>query len=131
MSIAQWKRAELIISHLIRLDEEGKDITKCRQELSDEVVRKYNWCHGCQLLAVYGLYKNGYIKDTRRKKQERIDLTGFNGRDSLDIKHAFDAIDILKKDPSMKASALKTKLGGEQSIYSFVKYYFDNDLISL
>jgi hypothetical protein len=57
------------------------------------------------------------------------DLTGFNGYESEDIRHAFDALALLQADPSLTATKLKRKLGGEQSIYSFVTHYFNNNLI--
>jgi hypothetical protein len=96
----------------------------------DAVEKKYHSCHGCLLLAVYGLYKNGIIKNTPRPIVTRVDFTGFNGQESLDIHHAFDAIDMLKNDFSLKPSHLKEHLGGEMSIYSFVVHYFHQELLN-
>ena len=129
MSVPQWKRAQLMIKKFKRLDEQGERIEDHRQDIVALVEEKYKWCHGCLLLAVYGLYKNGYIRNTSRPKAEQVDYAGFNGRYSLDIQHAFDALGLLERSPGLSATALKRKLDGEQSIYSFVTYFFQNGLL--
>jgi len=129
MGIPQWKRAGLIVEELKRLDEDGKPIEDYRSEIQNTVIGQYQWCHSCLLLAVYGLYKNGYIGNTPRTKSPSIDFAGFSGRDSLDIHHAFDALNLLKEDPDLSGRKLKQRLGGEQSIYSFVLYYFHEGLL--
>ncbi len=124
MGTPQWKRVELIVEELKRFEGEGKHIEDYRADVENAVVKCYQWCHSCLLLAVYGLYKNGYIENTPHAKAPSIDFTGFNGRDSLDIHHAFDALSLLKKNPGLTGTELKRRLGEEQSIYSFVANFF-------
>jgi len=131
MATPQWKRAELIVDIMKELDREGIDIKSKRRHIESKVVEKYTHCHGCLLLAVYGFYKNGLIKNTPRRKADNIDYTGFDGNYSLDIEHAFDALELLKEDPNLSASALKGKIGGELSIYSFVSDFYRRDLLNL
>ncbi len=127
----QWKRAELIVDIMKELDRDGISIKSKREYIESKVVEKYTHCHGCLLLAVYGFYKNGLIKNTPRRKVDTIDYAGFNGKYSFDIEHAFDALELLKEDPNLSASALKGKLGGEASIYSFVSDFYRRDLLNL
>ena len=113
------------------LDEEGAPIDQNRSYVMSEIVREFERCHECLLLAVYGLYKNGYIKGTDRRQTDKTDFRGFNGAYSLDIQHAFDALKILQENPSLTGSAIKKELGGEASIYSFVRYFYVNDLLDV
>ena len=131
MSTPQWKRAELIVDIMKELDREEIDIKSNREYIESKVVEKYTWCHSCLLLAVYGFYKNGLIKNTPRRKADNIDYTGFDGNYSLDIEHAFDALELLREDPNISASALKEKIGGEASLYSFVSDFYRRDLLNL
>lgn len=131
MSYPQWKRAKKIVQIMKKIEKEDKEIRKHRNFIKKKIENEYDYCHGCLLLAVYGFYKNGYISRTPRQKNQNIDYTGFNGKKSLDIVHAFDALELLKKDSSLTATDLKRELGGEQSIYSFVRYYFNKDLLNL
>jgi len=129
----QWKKALLIQKQLEELDNNGQNIEKSRDLINKIVEDKYGWCHGCLLLAVYGFYKNGMIASTSRVKavNPKIDFNGFNGHYSKDIKHAFDALELLKRNPNLTANQIKTELGGEASIYSFVIHYFKNGLLRL
>ena len=129
MPVPQWKRALLIAEELKRLDELGARIEGHRQEIEALVKEKHTRCHGCLLLAVYGLYKNGYIRNTSHPKAVQVDYAGFNGHYSLDVQHAFDAIELLEREPELSATALKRRLGGELSIYSFVTHFFRNGLL--
>ena len=131
MATPQWKRAELIVDIMKELDREGIDIKSKRGHIESKVVEKYTHCHGCLLLAVYGFYKNGLIKNTPRRKADNIDYTGFDGNYSVDIEHAFDALELLREDPNISASALKGKIEGEASIYSFVSDFYRRDLLNL
>ena len=131
MATPQWKRAELIVDIMKGLDSDGASIKSKREYIESKVVEKYTWCHSCLLLAVYGFYKNGLIKNTPRRKADNSDYTGFDGKYSLDIEHAFDALELLKEDPNLSASALKGKIGGELSIYSFVSDFYRRDLLNL
>lgn len=83
MATPQWKRAELIVDIMKELDRERIDIKSKRGHIESKVVEKYTRCHGCLLLAVYGFYKNGLIKNTPRRKADNIDYTGFDGNCSL------------------------------------------------
>jgi hypothetical protein len=130
MAIDQWKRAKFIVEQMKEADRTGADIVVSRSEIKRMAEVKFKWCHDCLLLAVYGMYKNGFIKDTTRAKAKQIDFVGFDGRDSANIHHAFDALELLKKNINLNGIELKRQLGGEQSIYSFVVYYFKNDLLS-
>ena len=129
MAIDQWLRAKFIIEQMKEADLAGTDIAASRSEIKRTTELKYGWCHDCLLLAVYGFYKNGFIKDTTRVKIKQIDLTGFNGHESADIRHAFDSLELLNKNANLTATDLKRQLGGEQSIYSFVVHYFHNALL--
>lgn len=129
MGIPQWQRAEFIVKQFIAADSAGRSMEECRGEIKEATEKKFNWCHDCLLLAVYGFYKNGIIENTPRSTVSDIDFTGFNGKDSEDIRHAFDALSLLEKDDSLRASHLKKRLGGEQSIYSFVVHYFNRGLL--
>jgi hypothetical protein len=131
MGIPQWRRADFIVEQFKGADEADKDIAECRQEIKAATEREFTYCHDCLLLAVYGFYKNGYIKNTPRQKTGKIDMNGFNNRESEDIKHAFDALSRLRSDPTCSATTLKHELGGEQSIYSFVVHYFNNNRLDL
>jgi hypothetical protein len=128
-AVSQWQRAEFIIDQLKAADQASRDLRTRRSAIKKATQAKFGSCHDCLLLAVYGLYKNGYISDTTRERAVRIDLTGFNGRHSLDIEHAFDALERLKENDELSASALRESLGGDQSIYSFVVHYHANGLI--
>ena len=108
---------------------QGERIEDHRQEIEALVVHEYGSCHGCLLLAVLGLYKNGYIRNTSRPKAARIDCTGFNDHCSVDIQHAFDALKLLEVEPELSATALKRRLGGDSSIYSFVTHFSRNGLL--
>lgn len=112
-------------------DRAATDIETSRSEIKRMTELNFGWCHDCLLLAVYGLYKNGFIEDTSVPKAQQIDLAGFNGRESADIRHAFDGLELLMKDVNLTATALKRQLGGEQSIYSFIVHYFRNGLLRL
>lgn len=112
-----------------QLDEKGENIIDNRGYIKSEIEQEYDWCHDCLLLAVYGLYKNGYIKNTKIDKKENINYAGFNNKYSLDIQHAFDALDLLKNNPNLTTSDIKRNLGGEASIYTFVKYFYENSLL--
>jgi hypothetical protein len=131
MATPQWKRAELIVDIMKELDRKEIDIKSNREYIESKVVEKYIWCHSCLLLAVYGFYKKGLIKNTPRRKADNIDYTGFDGNYSLDIEHAFDALELLREYPNISASALKGKIGGEASIYSFVSDFYRRDLLNL
>ena len=131
MAIPQWKRAQFIIDKMKAADRTGTDIAASRSELKRMTESDFGWCHDCLLLAVYGLYKNGFIEHTTRAKAKQIDLAGFNGHESADIRHAFDGLELLMKDVNLTATALKRQLGGEQSIYSFIVHYFHNGLLRL
>ena len=131
MSIPQWQRAHFIIEQMQKADRDGSDIIASRSEIKQKTESKFGWCHDCLLLAVYGLYKNGFINGTSRTRAKQIDFIGFNGHKSVDIQHAFDAIELLMRDVNLTATDLKRKLGGEQSIYSFIAYYFHNGLLRL
>ena len=131
MAIPQWKRAQFIVEQMKAADRAGTDIPNARSEIKRMTESSFGWCHDCLLLAVYGLYKNGFIKDTSRAKSTQIDLAGFNGHDSADIRHAFDGLALLMKDTNLTAADLKRQLGGERSVYSFVVHYFHNDLLRL
>jgi len=131
MKIFQWQRAQFIIEQMKAADQANIDIVTSRSKIKRKTELKYKQCHDCLLLAVYGLYKNGFIKDTNRAKASEIDLVGFNGQESLDIRHAFDSLDLLRKDADLTAAELKRQLGGEQSIYSFVGYYFREGFLRL
>lgn len=124
MAIPQWKRAEYIIEKLDAADGAGVDIHSCRSEIVRSTESRFKSVHNCLLLAVFGFYKNGLIQNTVRPKATDIDFTGFNGDESDNIHHAFDAIKILAENPSISANQLKTTLGGDNSIYSFVVSYF-------
>jgi hypothetical protein len=131
MTIPQWKRAQLIVELMNASDQTGTDIAAARSEIKRKIELVFTYCHDCLLLAVYGLYKNGFIEDTNRAKSTQIDLAGFNGHESADIRHAFDGLELLMEDVNLTATDLKRQLGGEQSIYSFVAYYFHNGLLRL
>jgi hypothetical protein len=131
MSIPQWQRAQFIVEQMKVADRIGTDIAASRSEIKRMTELNFRWCHDCLLLAVYGLYKNGFIKDTSRAKAKQIDFVRFNGHESVDIHHAFDVLALLMKDATLTATDLKRQLGGEQSIYSFVVHYFHNDLLKL
>lgn len=129
MVIPQWKRAELIVAQFKKIEGEGNLIKDNRAEVENAVLQRYEYCHVCLLLAVYGLYKNGYIVNTPNHKTTSIDYTGFNGKDSLNIHHTFDALALLKTDSSLSAKGIKQRLGGELSIYSFVSHFFEAGLL--
>jgi hypothetical protein len=131
MTIPQWKRAQFIVEQMKAADRTGTDIVASRSEIKRMTELNFEWCHDCLLLAVYGLYKNGFIEGTSRVKSKQIDLMGFNGHESADIRHAFDGLELLMKDVKLTATDLKRQLGGEQSIYSFVAHYFHNGLLRL
>jgi hypothetical protein len=131
MAILQWQRAKFMVEQMKEADRSGTDIAAFRSELKRMTELKFGWCHDCLLLAVYDLYKNGFIEGTIRAKAKEIDLAGFNGHESADICHAFDSLELLRKDNKLTASDLKRILGGEQSIYSFVVHYFRNGLLRL
>jgi hypothetical protein len=131
MAFPQWQRAQFIIEQMKEADRTGTDIVACRSEIKRETELKFGWCHDCLLLAVYGLYKNGFIEDTCRAKAKQIDLVGFNGHESTNIRHAFADLELLVKKDDLTAADLKRQLGGEQSIYSFVSYYFHSGLLRL
>ena len=131
MSYKQWKRAIRMVELMKKIDDEGKSIIKSRSNIKSKIEKEFTHCHDCLLLAVFGLYKNGYIKDTKLTKSNNIDLNGFDGHYSLDIQHAFDALELLKKDSELSGAAIKRKLGGEASIYTFVRYFFNNGLLKL
>lgn len=131
MGFPQWQRARFLIDELKRMDREGRDVADARSELRTRTIAEFVHCHDCLLLAVYGFYKNGLIKDLGRQRGANTDFSGFNGHKSLDIQHAFDALELLKQDASLSATDLKKRLGGEQSIYAFVVHYFSNGLLRL
>ena len=131
MAIPQWQRAQFIVEQMKAADRAGTDIETSRSEIKRITELNFGWCHDCLLLAVYGLYKNGFIEDTSVPKTKQIDLAGFNGHESADIRHAFDGLELLMKDVNLTATALKRQLGGEQSIYSFIVHYFHNGLLRL
>jgi hypothetical protein len=131
MAIPQWQRAEFIVEQMKVADRIGADIAASRSKIMQMTEAKYGWCHGCLLLAVYGFYKNGLIRNTGRAKPKQIDFAGFDGHESADIHHAFDALTMLMKDADETATDLKEQLGGEQSIYSFVIHYYRNSLLRL
>lgn len=131
MSVFQWQRAEYIINLMNAMQSEGRDVLFGRAEIERKVNAKFTQCHSCLLLAVYGLYKNGIIENTipLQRSDKDIDFFGFDGAESVNIRHAFDALDLLKRNPQMTANKLKEQLGGDLSIYSFVVHYFKNNLI--
>ena len=129
MAIDQWQRAKFIIEQMKEADLTGTDIAASRSEIKRATELKFGWCHDCLLLAVYGMYKNGFIKDTTRIKAKQINLAGFNGHESADIRHAFDGIELLNKNANLTATDLKRQLGGEQSIYTFIVHYFHYGLL--
>lgn len=129
MAILQWKRADFIVGKLRLADDVGKDIIACRADIKQATESEFGWCHDCLLLAVFGLYKNGFIENTNRVKARRFDFNGFNGHESVSIRLAFGAVELLMNDRNLTATALKRRLGGEQSIYSFIVHYFNNGLI--
>jgi len=131
MGFPQWQRARFLIDEMKRMDLEGQDIADARSTLKLKVEAEFVHCHDCLLLAVYGFYKNGLIKDSDRPRAATPDFAGFSGRKSQDIQHAFDALEHLRQDASLSATDLKKLLGGEQSIYAFVVYYFSNGLLQL
>lgn len=131
MRIPQWQRSRFLIDEMKRLDREGQDIADARSTLKLKVEAEFGSCHDCMLLAIYGFYRNGLIKDAGRPRAATIDFSGFSGRESLDIHHAFDALDLLRQDASMSATDLKKRLGGEQTIYTFVVHYFRNGLLQV
>jgi len=129
MAYPQWKRALKMVELMKQIEGEGKIIIENRNYIQLKIEREFDWCHGCLLLAVYGFYKNGYIKGTKPQKKANIDYTGFDGYSSLDIQHAFDALNLLKSNPNLTTSEIKRKLGGEASIYTFVRYFHNNGLL--
>lgn len=129
MRTKQRVRADFIISEFKSADRSGRAIEECCGEIKKATVKKYGNCHGCLLLAVYGLYKNGLIVGTQRKLSMKLDTIGLNGKKSTCICHALDAVALLGKDESHTASQLKGRLGGEGSIYSFVVAYYSRGLI--
>jgi|WetSurMetagenome_2_1015567.scaffolds.fasta_scaffold391471_2 hypothetical protein len=131
MAFPQWQRAQFIIEQMKEADRTGTDIAAYRSEIKRETELKFRWCHDCLLLAVYGLYKNGFIEDTCRAKAQQIDFAGFDGHESADIHHAFDGLALLVEKNDLTATDLKRQLGGEKSIYSFVAHYFCNGLLRL
>ena len=131
MAIDQWRRAKFIIKQMKEADRTGTYIKALRSEIKRITELKFNWCHDCLLLAVYGLYNNGFIENTARTKAKQINFAGFDGNESVDIHHAFDGFELLKQNSNWKATDLKRQLGGEQSIYSFVDYYFHHNLFRL
>ena len=128
MGIPQWQRAAFLIDKFEEAFQAGRDIAALSGEIRKATEAKYKWCHDCLLLAVYGMYKNGFIENTSPRKSAIIDYVGFSGRESKDIAHAFDALKVLESDRRVSATDLKHRLGGEQSIYSFVVHYFNNGL---
>jgi hypothetical protein len=131
MAFPQWQRAQFIIEQMKEADRTGTDIVACRSEIKRETELEFEWCHDCLLLAVYGLYKNGFIEDTCRAKAKQIDFAGFDGHESADIHHAFDGLALLVEKNDLTAIGLKRQLSGEHSIYSFVAHYFRNGLLRL
>ncbi|MGB7532680.1 MAG: hypothetical protein WA977_06855 [Halobacteriota archaeon] len=131
MATPQWKRVELIVDIMKELDRDGIDIKSKRRDIQSKIKERYRHCHDCLLVAVYGFYKNGLIKNTPRRKTDNIDYIGFDGKDSKNIEHAFEALESLKEDSTLSASALKEKIGGEHSIYSFVSNFYRRDLLNL
>ncbi len=131
MTSHDFKREEFIVEKMREADRDGADIAASRPYLMRMAVEKFGSCHSCLLLAVYGLYKNGFIADSSRTKAKRIDLTGFDGRESACIRHAFDSLELLMKDATLSGSYLKQRLGGDGSIYSFVGRYFREGLLRL
>lgn len=131
MTTLQWQRARFIIEQMKAADQSGIDIAVSRSEIKRKTEDKFGWCHDCLLLAVYGLYKNGFIEDTSRVRVAQVDLTGFSGRESVDIRHAFDGLELLQKNADLTPADLKRQLGGEHSIYSFIAHYFRNSLLRL
>ena len=131
MRYPQWIRAKGIVELMREIEENGHSIRQNRNAIQLKIAKKYNWCHDCLLLAVYGFYKNGYITSTGHQREDEIDYTGFDGNFSIDIRHAFNALGLLEDNEELKASDIKKELGGEASIYSFVKYYHQNNLLNL
>ena len=129
MGYPQWQRALKMVEMMKKIDNEGKSIEEYKDRIQSEIEKDFDWCHGCLLLAVYGFYKNGYINDTPRQKRANIDFSGFDGNYSLNIQHAFDALELLEKGPCLTASDIKRKLGGEASIYTFVTYFYRHNLL--
>ncbi len=126
MSYYQWERAMAIIDLMEKIEKDGCYVSKSRKLIKNEIEKKFNNCHGCLLLAVYGFYKNGYIAGTDCPVAKEIDYDGFDGKFSENIRHAFNALDELNKNPDLSANKLKQKFGGDYSIYSFVQPYFTN-----
>lgn len=131
MATPQWKRAELIVDIMKELDKDGASIKSKRKDIQSKIKERYRHCHDCLLVAVYGFYKNGLIKNTPKRKTDNIDYIGFDGKYSKNIEHAFVALELLKEDPDLSASALKGKIGGELSVYSFVSDFYRRDLLNL
>lgn len=128
---SQKSRADEIIHMYKEFHSNGEPIPEYRSEILRSVEAKFNSCHTCLLLATYGLYKNGFIKGCGIKKAEKIDYTGFDGKPSDCVAHAIDACNELSKDPEISPTSLKSKYGGDGSIYSFVTAYFKDDLLDL
>lgn len=131
MRVPQWQRTRFLIDEMKRMDREGQDIAGARSTLKLKVEAEFGSCHDCLLLAIFGFYRNGLIKDSVRPRAASTDFSGFSGCESLDIHHAFDALELLRRDASLSATDLKMRLGGEQTIYTFVVHYFSNGLLNL